>query len=612
MTEYVWHDDNYNKRIKITVDSTNIISDVHKATESFGGAFTYTDDTFRYIIPGHRINYNATTIQIKLTQYGATSFQIEEMWVGHTDGGAYSFDGNQVQVTFDGGNTASERVTSYIWTDPINVNVTANRPFMCSFYFGSTYGSVARSSTAKDYFWYSKSTTNEAADTNPTGFTLGSPYQSFVDTISVISGSNTLSNFPLAICLSNEAGIYNDDVTDVFTTISGNSTNLAVYTTSGTQDVQCYIEVDYWDYENQKAILWTCIPELETSTDSILYLYYGSDSPNTSYVGTTGSYPAKQVWDNNYVGVWHMSQDPSGAAPQLLNSTYNDNDGTSYGDMSSEDLVASGVGGSWVFDGSDDAVYINPDDSLDIVESITLEWYGSFTTMTCPSTHQVLIGKAYNGDSYTNASYYLGVYRTSTYDRIFLQFMGPGGFYYNTPGPIYVDNIYRYIAGSYSDSHWVLRYNDLELGSSKTYTGNITPNINTPLTLSMTYWGDSFSANPFLGISSEFRLSKTVRTTSWLSACYYVLTDTLLSYDIVEEKPSFIFYGYVTTNDVPSDNTVYLYRRSTGELVGTTVSDPVTGYFEINSAYSDDHFVIILPELEDTNLLSYDRLNPGS
>jgi hypothetical protein len=67
--------------------------------------------------------------------------------------------------------------------------------------------------------------------------------------------------------------------------------------------------------------------------------------------------------------VWHLQQDPSGTAPQMLDSTSINNDGTSNGSMTSGDQVAGKAGGSLDLDGSGD--FIEATD-YDILNAITI------------------------------------------------------------------------------------------------------------------------------------------------------------------------------------------------------------------------------------------------
>ncbi|MCE7734839.1 MAG: DUF2341 domain-containing protein, partial [Candidatus Heimdallarchaeota archaeon] len=60
-----------------------------------------------------------------------------------------------------------------------------------------------------------------------------------------------------------------------------------------------------------------------------------------------------QVWSSDYNNIWHLNNNPTQTAPQIDDSTGN-NDGNSTGGMTSGDQVAGQVGTSLDFDGVDD------------------------------------------------------------------------------------------------------------------------------------------------------------------------------------------------------------------------------------------------------------------
>ena len=73
------------------------------------------------------------------------------------------------------------------------------------------------------------------------------------------------------------------------------------------------------------------------------------------------------VWGSNYVAVWHLAEDPSistdgdcgGGSKEICDSTSNDNDGDTYGDMTTDDLIDDGqIGKALDFDGLDNGDYI--------------------------------------------------------------------------------------------------------------------------------------------------------------------------------------------------------------------------------------------------------------
>lgn len=76
----------------------------------------------------------------------------------------------------------------------------------------------------------------------------------------------------------------------------------------------------------------------------------------------TDPHGSQAVW-SDYAGVWHFSQEPSGAAPQILDSTANGSDGTALGSMAPGALVPGRVGLGLSFDGDNDMISLGSIDS---------------------------------------------------------------------------------------------------------------------------------------------------------------------------------------------------------------------------------------------------------
>lgn len=129
---------------------------------------------------------------------------------------------------------------------------------------------------------------------------------------------------------------------------------------------QCYMEIEYWDQVAKSAQLWAKIPTIASGTNTDLYLYYDSTtSGNTDYVGDTGDTPAQNVWDSNFVGVYHMAQYPV-TTSGVLDSTFNMYHGTPQGSMTSADLVDGLAGKAIEFDGIDDYIDCGTDVSFNL------------------------------------------------------------------------------------------------------------------------------------------------------------------------------------------------------------------------------------------------------
>jgi hypothetical protein len=125
---------------------------------------------------------------------------------------------------------------------------------------------------------------------------------------------------------------------------------------------QLYCEIEQWDVVNNKITLWTSRADwiISSTEDTTLYLYYdGVQDDNTTYVGYAGDIAAQNVWNSDFSAVYTMAQDPSGGAGCIIDSTVNENHGTSQGSMTSEDLIDGAIGKAIKFDGSDDCIVTN-------------------------------------------------------------------------------------------------------------------------------------------------------------------------------------------------------------------------------------------------------------
>jgi len=116
---------------------------------------------------------------------------------------------------------------------------------------------------------------------------------------------------------------------------------------------ECYNEIECWEPTNK--VIHTKVPRIEKDNDTYLTVEWDATwDDNTTFVGETGSDAAKNVWDNNYVAVYHMAQDPSSGT--ILDSTSNALNGTVYGSMTNEELIDGILGKAIEFDGVDDYI----------------------------------------------------------------------------------------------------------------------------------------------------------------------------------------------------------------------------------------------------------------
>lgn len=163
---------------------------------------------------------------------------------------------------------------------------------------------------------------------------------------SQIPDGASLSDFPVLVQLNdpqlrsvaNGGHIENSSGYDILFYLNGCATKL---------DHQ----LEYYDPVAGSVTAWVRIPALSTSTNTGLYMYYG----NATVLSSTS---VQTVWDNNYAGIWHLSEDPGGTAPQMTDGTINGRHGTSNGSMSIANSVTGKIGRALSFDEVNDYIRI--------------------------------------------------------------------------------------------------------------------------------------------------------------------------------------------------------------------------------------------------------------
>ncbi|MFX0151342.1 MAG: DUF2341 domain-containing protein, partial [Candidatus Hodarchaeota archaeon] len=191
--------------------------------------------------------------------------------------------------------------------------------------------------------------------------------------------SSDLNNFPVYIDLydsdlQNEAQAGGGDI--FFSNASGHLLD---------HEIEVYDRV----YNSTHAHLVAWVKANVSSTqDTILSMYYGNPT-------TPKQENSEAVWDSAFKGIWHLSEDPSTVGPQIKDSTSNDNDGTAYGSMTSNNQIDGKMGGSLDFDGVDDYIYCSNDISLNMGSGdFTFGMWFKISTVTDPTP---LGGKGISG-----------------------------------------------------------------------------------------------------------------------------------------------------------------------------------------------------------------------
>jgi hypothetical protein len=128
-------------------------------------------------------------------------------------------------------------------------------------------------------------------------------------------------------------------------------------------------EFETWTPATGAVNLWVNVPNLSNGT--VIYAWYGQPSVTTPQ--TTPS----ATWSSNFMAVYHLKENPAGAAPQMNDSTANANHATMNGAVQASQQQPGEIDGSVNFEGNTWASIANPANfSFERTDSFSLSgWF---------------------------------------------------------------------------------------------------------------------------------------------------------------------------------------------------------------------------------------------
>ena len=257
-------------------------------------------------------------------------------------------------------------------------------------------------------------------------------------------------------------------------------------------------EIERWDSATGTLVAWVRLPSLDSGTDTVLYVVYGDgDALDRSNKAGT--------WSNGFQYVWHMSEDPSGSAPQIKDSK-NAAHATSSG-MNGSDSVDAVAGKGLDFDGTNDQL--------------------TFTnTFTGPGDHT--ISAWVNQAASASAADTLIAFGTTSNNQLRLVWTDDG----NSILTSFISSAselntsidiegagWTYLTWTYDGSTSTVRTNDGTAGSGGATQGKSYSSANTQGTegkIGNSTWQDYF----FGGQLDEVRVATIARTSAWITTEY--------------------------------------------------------------------------------------------
>lgn len=162
-----------------------------------------------------------------------------------------------------------------------------------------------------------------------------------------INGDNItddLSNFPIYTDLSDLNGS-----TNFFEYVKSDGTDIRVTKKDGVTEIAS--ELVYLDTStNGGELHFVANGTLSSGIDTEFYIYYGN--PDAEAYADTDTYGAENVWSNNYLGVYHLDDDPSDGADDSSSYNYT----SSSNNIEVGDEISGKLGNGIDFDGVDETL----------------------------------------------------------------------------------------------------------------------------------------------------------------------------------------------------------------------------------------------------------------
>jgi hypothetical protein len=332
-------------------------------------------------------------------------------------------------------------------------------------------------------------------------------------TVDAAKVAANVTDFPVYVDLSNLPSGFHSNV---------NQTDARdIRVTTADAETEVPREVVFYDAATDTGELHFKAPSLSSSTDTDFYIYYGNTAATEP--ATNATYGRNNVWSNSYAAVWHMSENPAGDAPQIIDSTGSGYNATTRGSMASGDLVAGKVGRSIDFDGSNDQAGVTRGSSLEQAAVTVSTWVKlDANTPTSGGANVQLFTPVSHED--TNKGYALNIvssnYGTSGVNNEPQWFTGNGSSLNLINANMSLDTTnWYYLTGTGNGSNVYLYVNAVQKATASATT------ISHATTKSLVFSGYSqpyptLTERCFNGKLDEVRVSTVLRGATWIETEY--------------------------------------------------------------------------------------------
>jgi uncharacterized repeat protein (TIGR02543 family) len=333
-------------------------------------------------------------------------------------------------------------------------------------------------------------------------------------------------------------------------------------------------QIEFYNSTIGHLIVWVKVPYLSSTTDTILYMYYGNPTCEKQQNST-------EVWDNKYMLTLHLNENTG----TLYDSTMNENNGTPFRDVLQG--VTGKIDGAVTFDGGNDYIEIPHSDTLaGYTEAFTVSFWirlentNKRQTILCKyDTSALMRGWIIEYDPLNrpnNPFWFFASQDGMTYSEWWASFVPQANTWYYVTVIWEADNIPKFYI------------NGVQVATVGTSTiSSIFNNVGVPLRIGRSV----YSTRCFEGSLDEITISNQARSADWILTAYnnqfnsatfyslgaeetfqetYVLTvyvDGYGSVTITPEKTAYTQGEIVTLTATPGEG--YEFQGWSGDLTGT-------------------------------------------
>ena len=307
-------------------------------------------------------------------------------------------------------------------------------------------------------------------------------------------------------------------------------------------------EVEEYNPATGQLIAWVRIPTLSHTTDTVLYVLYGSAS-----VTTPQQNPAA-VWDTNYLGVWHV---PNGTQLSLTDSTSNANNATNNGAIATSGQIDGGM----QTNGSTYATIGTPGSlaNLALANATFSAWVNSAS-----GNGGILLGK---DDQDNEEGWTLGITSSNNVDFAVIHQSADFDLISSKPlNSAAWSYVVVTLTGGSTQSQATIYINGQASGTRTGGNGATTDDSAQPAYLANATYGDQ-ERSPLNGSADEFRISNILRSSDWIATEYNNQSAPSIFYSLFPES---------FTGVAPATATLYGSQSKQFETIGYCSSPAVT------------------------------------